>query len=51
MLSHRALPEYLAVFNESIAERYGSMDEFMVNQLGMHPEMRDHIRETCTIER
>lgn len=51
VLSHRALPEYLAVFNESIAERYGSMDAFVANQVGIDSELRDRIREACTVER
>lgn len=46
--SHRALPENLDAFYGAIEARYGSMDSFVRNQLGISDERREQIRAACT---
>lgn len=46
--AHRALPENLDTFYGAIAESYGSMDDFIRNQLHISDALRDQLRETCT---
>lgn len=46
--SHRALPENLDAFYESVEERYGTMEAFIRNQLGIDDARRDAIRAACT---
>ncbi len=48
--SHRARPENLDAFYESIDERYGSMDSFIRDQLGIGDDRREEIRRACTIQ-
>lgn len=47
--SHRAHPEYLALFQDEVARKYGSMEDFIRNQLGVSAELRRNIQEECTI--
>ena len=46
--SHRALPDNIEAFRDAVSERYGSMGEFMRNQLGVTDELRARIRKACT---
>lgn len=46
--SHRALPENLDAFYGAIEARYGDMDAFVRNQLGIDDEKREQIRAACT---
>ena len=46
--AHRARPEYLTAFYESVEEAYGSMDDFVRNQLGISDARREEIRNACT---
>lgn len=48
VLSHRALPENLDAFYAGVNERYGSLESFISNQLGMHQQRRSQFREACT---
>lgn len=48
--SHRARPENLMAFYEGITERYGSLDEFIEEQLGIGSSVREAFRAVCTIE-
>ena len=47
--AHRARPENLVAFREAIEERYGNMESFVRNQLGIDDEQRAFIREACTV--
>ena len=46
--AHRALPENLDAFYAGIEARYGDMNDFVRNQLGIDDERRATIREACT---
>ncbi len=46
--NHRARPENLIAFREAVQERYGSMDAFVVQKLGMTPELVVRAREALT---
>ncbi len=46
--SHRAHPQYLAAFFESVEQRYGSMEAFMSQHLDMPERQRERIRQACT---
>lgn len=48
VISHRANPQNLQAFYESVDERYGSMQAFMHDTLGMNDERCARIREKCT---
>lgn len=48
VVSHRALPENLAAFYAGVDERYGSLEAFVSNQLGMSQQRRCQFREACT---
>ena len=50
VLSHRARPENLEALYESIDERYGSMDDFAEQQLGIDAALRERIRAACTVK-
>ena len=47
--SHRARPENLDAFYEETAARFGSMDAFIQVQLGIDGELREKIRQTCSV--
>ena len=51
VFSHRARPENLEEFYRVIDERYGGMDSFVRNQLGISDERREELRAACTVER
>lgn len=46
--SHRALPENIDAFWESICSRYGSKDAFIANQLGINKNERARLSALCT---
>ena len=46
--NHRARPENLAAFYESVDERYGSMESFLTDVLGFGPVRRDELRAQLT---
>lgn len=46
--SHRALPRNLDTFFGEVAVRYGSVDAFMSNQLGLTDERKSMVRTRCT---
>ncbi len=46
--AHRARPENLAAFYEAVDEAYGSMDDFVRNQLGIDDSLREQLRTSCT---
>ena len=46
--NHRACPENLQAFYESVDERYGSMDAFLSDVLGYGPERRSQLRAALT---
>lgn len=46
--NHRARPENLAAFYESVNERYGSMDTFLTDILGFGQERRERLRAKLT---
>lgn len=46
--SHRARPENLIAFWESVCELYGSREEFFVNQLGIDENHRARLCSLCT---
>lgn len=46
--SHRARPENIAAFWESVCESYGSKEEFIVNQLGIDEAHRVRLCSLCT---
>ena len=48
VVSHRASPENLDAFYGAIDERYGAMDAFMHNQMGLSDRRIAEIREHCT---
>ena len=45
---HRARPENLDAFYEAINGRYGTMDSFICNQLGIDDNRREHLRQALT---
>ena len=47
--SHRARPENLDAFYEALEERYGDMDSFIRDQLGISDEYRREIQRACTV--
>ena len=47
--NHRARPENLEVFYGEIAARYGGMDAFTRNQLGISDDRCEEIRRACTV--
>lgn len=49
--AHRARPEYLAAFYESVEAAYGGMSDFVRNQLGISDSRREEIRSACTVSR
>lgn len=51
VVAHRARPENLDAFYEAIDERYGSMPDFVREQLGIDDAQRERIREACTVAR
>ena len=46
---HRARPENIVAFHEAIEERYGSMEGFVHDQLGIDDELREEIRRVCAV--
>lgn len=46
--AHRARPENLTAFYEAVDEAYGSMDDFVRNQLGISDKWREQLRLACT---
>ena len=48
VISHRARPENMDAFYNSIIDRYGSVDSFMADQLGIDEAKRVHFRANCT---
>ena len=46
--AHRALPANIATFREAVAEAYGSMEEFVHDQLALDDERLAFIRARCT---
>ena len=47
--AHRALPENLQAFYDAIEEKYGSLESFMHEQLGVSEELRAAWRAACTV--
>ncbi len=47
--AHRACPENLDAFYEAVSENYGSMDDFLQNQLGFDRARCEDIRACCTV--
>lgn len=50
VFSHRAHPENLQAFADAVAQRYGCMEDFLRNQLGVTDELRARFRAGCTVE-
>lgn len=50
VLAHRARPENLRAFVEAVVQRYGCMEDFLRNQLGVTDELRARLRAKCTVE-
>lgn len=46
--AHRARPENLEAFYGAVEERYGGMEHFMREMLGMDAARREGLREACT---
>lgn len=46
--AHRACPENLEAFYAAVDERYGSMENFIVEKLGIDATRRDRLRAACT---
>ena len=49
VVAHRAVPENLEAFYGAIDERYGGMDDFMRNQLGVTDSLREEARAKLAI--
>jgi protein tyrosine/serine phosphatase len=49
--AHSALPENLTAFYEAVDEAYGSMADFVRNQLGIDDERREQLTLACTTPR
>ncbi len=48
--SHRARPENITAFWEAVVESYGSVEDFIHNQLAISDEQREEFRRACTVE-
>lgn len=46
--NHRAQSENLVAFREAVEQRYGSMEDFVRNQIGIDDSLRAAIRLSCT---
>ncbi|MBQ9043623.1 MAG: tyrosine-protein phosphatase, partial [Eggerthellaceae bacterium] len=46
--AHRARPENLTAFYEAVDDAYGSMNDFVRNQLGIDDARREQLRLACT---